>query len=248
MDAMFKASDPEVDSKRPRHWEPALDNAFVIRDREHGLNMDLMTYSMYALAAKDTQALLNYTTLTRHANRTFQTFFQYFVANGMSLSKGGLVYQSIDDRSLEGLGRPVDVNGIALPARQYPVPDTNHTTEAWVSNRIQILHMNPIATYLTLAILVWLIGTTAVVTCLQRRYMSGMVRDVRLIADVLVLLAGSNNFLSLMHEKGISLEQDKNVRTMLGWFKDRDGQTRWGIEVVGGTNAVEWVDASEKKA
>ncbi|KAF2125155.1 hypothetical protein P153DRAFT_390003 [Dothidotthia symphoricarpi CBS 119687] len=249
MDAMFRASDPDdVNTGLATYWQPVEDNAFVMHDQEHGLNMDFMTYSMYAAAAKDAKALLDYTTLVRHADRTFQTFFQHFVANGMSLKEGGLAYQGINDRSLEDLGRLVDINGTALPARQYPTSDTNSTAEAWVSNRVQVLHMNPIATYLTIAILIWLIGTTAVVMCLQRRYMSCMVRDVQLIADILVLVAGSDNLLKLVHERGISLKRDEIIKTKLGWFKDQDGEIRWGVEVVGGTNAVEWVDTPKEIA
>ena len=43
--------------------------------------------------------------------------------------------------------------------------------------------MNQIATYLSIAILIWLIGTAAIVTCLQRKYIGSMIRDIELIAD-----------------------------------------------------------------
>ncbi|CAO2652775.1 Nn.00g021860.m01.CDS01 [Neocucurbitaria sp. VM-36] len=243
MDSMFKAADPTIDSVLHTTSETASDNAFVMRDQEHGLNMDLMTYSMYALAGKNPEALLDYDILVSHANRTFQTFFQHFINNGLSITEGGLTYQNIKDESYEGLGRPVDIKGTALAPRTYPVVDTNDTIQASMSNRIQVLHMNPVATYLSTAILIWLIGTTAVMMCLQRRYTRSMIRDVQLIADVLVLVAGSDNFLEMIHDKGMSLKKNKDIRTMLGWFKGVDGEVRWGVEVVGGRNAVEWVKA-----
>jgi hypothetical protein len=103
--------------------------------------------------------------------------------------------------------------------------------------------MNTTATYLSTAILIWLIFTTLLVTGLQRRYTRFMNRDVQLIADMLVLIAGSDNLLELMENEGVESKKSDNVRTMLGWFRDRSGEVRWGIEVVGGENAVEWVDA-----
>jgi hypothetical protein len=244
MDSLFRASDPTVDTAFANYIEPSNDNAFVMRDRENGLNMDLMTYSMYALANKDPKALLDYDTLVTHADRTFQTFFQYFVRNSLSLTEGGLVYQKIDDESYKGLGRPVDVNGTALPSQQeYSVPTGKRTIDAWVSNRIQVLHLNPVATYLTVGILIWLIGTAAIMACLQRKYTGSMIRDVSLIADVLVLVAGSNNLLELICETGVELKKADDIKTMLGWFRDRSGEIRWGVEGVGGRDAVEWVDA-----
>jgi hypothetical protein len=48
-----------------------------------------------------------------------------------------------------------------------------------------------------------------------------------------------------VEERGIALKKDREVQTMLGWFKDKDGEVRWGIEVVGGRDPVQWVDAPE---
>ena len=250
LDAMFGAYDRSPEDSVPGGgFEYLLDNAFNIRDQDVGMNMDLMTYSMYALADKDPEALLNYTTLVSHANRTFQTFFQQFVNSKLSLIDGGWAYQKLDDRSLEGLGRPVDENGTAIAERVYPQTlDANRSIAASVSHRIRVLHMNPVATYLSAAIIIWLIATAACITCLQRRYTSFMLRDVELIAEVLVLVAGSDNLLHLVQERGLALKRDKEVRTMLGWFKRRDGEVRWGVEIVGGPNAVEWVDSPREEA
>jgi len=223
--------------------EDPSDNAFVMRDPETGMNMDLMTYSMYSLANKNPRALLDYATLVTHANHTFQTFFQHFISNGLSLEQGGWGYQKIGDNSTQALGEPVTRDGRVLPRRKYKGLRTNRTVEALVSHRTQVLHMNAIATYLSVAIIIWLIGTTAVVSFLQRKYTGPLIRDVLLIADVLVLVAGSDHLLRLVEERGVALKNANDVKTMLAWFKDRDGEVRWGIEVVGGSDAAEWVDA-----
>lgn len=224
-------------------WEATDENAFVFRDEKNGESMDLMTYSMWTLANKDPNALLNFTTLATYADLTFQTFFQHFVNSGLSLSKGGLAYQPINDNSMDSIGRSVDENGTSIEEKKFPVLNTNRPITASVSHRQRVLNMNPVATYLSTAILIWLILTTLVVVCVQRSYTRFMNRDVELIADMLVLIAGSDNLLELAAEKGVELKKNKDIKTMLGWFVDRDGQVRWGVEVVGGRRAVSWVDA-----
>jgi hypothetical protein len=243
MGSMFKAADPYIGPDGTSFSESIHDNAFVMRDTEIGMNMDLMTYSMYRLVNKDPRALLDYATLVTHANHTFQTFFQHFINNGLSLDQGGLGYQKIDDDSMDALGEPVTWDGRILPQRKYASRNTNRTVEASVSHRIQVLHMNTTATYLSVAIIIWLIGTSAVVSCLQRKYTNPLIRDVQLIADILVLVAGSDRLLRLLEERGVALKNAHDVKTMLGWFKDKNGEVRWGIEVVGGSDAAEWVEA-----
>ncbi|KAL5385541.1 hypothetical protein DPSP01_004655 [Paraphaeosphaeria sporulosa] len=230
----------------PANFETLTDNVFNFRDVANGLNMDLMTYSMYAMAGRDSSALLNYTTLVTNANRTLQTFFQHFVQAGVSMTTGGYAYQGVEDRTMTDLGRAIDTNGAPISQPVYSVYHAERTGMATVTSRIQILYMNPVATFLSVGILTWLIGTAVVIICLQRRYTRSMMRNVEVIADVLVLIAGSDNFLSLVQERGIAIKQDRKVCTKLGWFKDRRGQVRWGVEVVGGRNAVEWVDAPKQ--
>ncbi|KAF2850524.1 hypothetical protein T440DRAFT_479216 [Plenodomus tracheiphilus IPT5] len=214
------------------------DNAFVFRDKEHGMNMDLMTNSMYTMANKDPHALLNYTTLVTYADRTIQTFFQHFINSGLSLKDGGYAYQPIEPQSQ------------VTHATKRSIGDSqtkgNRGIEASVSHRVQVLSMNTTATYLSAAILAWLIGTTLLIMGVQRKYVGSVVRDVHLIADMLVLVAGSDNFLEMVEQEGVALKKSRDVNTMLGWFRDRDGNVRWGIEVVGGRDAVDWVDAPKE--
>jgi hypothetical protein len=243
LDSLLGSTDRLTGTVGTGAYERLSENAFVFRDANNGINMDLMTYSMYTLAKQDPEALLNYTAMAHFADLTFQTFFQHFVNSGLSLSKGGYAYQPIQDASMQSLGKPVDENGTLIAEKNFPVLNTSRTITASVSHRIRVLHMNTTATYLSSAILIWLIFTTVIVLCLQRRYTSFMNRDVQLIADMLVLIAGSDNFLELVAERGVDLKKNRDIKTMLGWFRDRDGQVRWGVEVVGGRNAVDWVDA-----
>ena len=114
MNSMFNAADTWLSSTRYGEGEPFFDKAFVIRDQDRGLNMDLMTYSMYSLANKNPEALLDYSTLVKYADRTFQTFFQHFIRTDMSLTEGGFAYQKISDKSKEDMEPPIYANGAVL--------------------------------------------------------------------------------------------------------------------------------------
>ncbi|KAF2009514.1 hypothetical protein BU24DRAFT_401289 [Aaosphaeria arxii CBS 175.79] len=235
-----------VEPARSVFYQP---DSFRIVDREFGMNMDYISYAMFLLAGKDQDALLNYDTLVDSANRTLQTYFQHYVANKLSLQDGGFAYQKIGDNSMDSLPPAVDDTWtVEQPEKVYPSLNTNRGGIALVTSRFQILHMNSVATYLSAAILIWLIGTSVVVAALQRRYTRYMLRNVDSIADVLVLVAGSENFLSLVQQRGLTLRRDRDIKTKLGWFKGKDGEVRWGVEIVGGPDAVEWVDSPANAA
>ena len=93
----------------------------------------------------------------------------------------------------------------------------------------------------------WLIITTVVVAILQKRYFGTLVRNVECLGDVLVLIAGSANFLQVVREieAGRLLPGDyEHLRTRLGWFVDEDGGLRWGIEMeesYGEGPGVHWI-------
>jgi len=70
-----------------------------------------------------------------------------------------------------------------------------------------------------------------------------MQRNITYIADMLVLIAGSDNLLKLIKKRGVDLNSEKSVFTRLGWFRKSDGEVRYGIEIIGRENAVEWVAA-----
>jgi hypothetical protein len=69
-----------------------------------------------------------------------------------------------------------------------------------------------------------------------------MNQKVETLADMLQLIAGSDELLARVEGKsGYDLNRD-SMRTRLGWFKDKFGDVRWGIEV---ENAVDWVERPE---
>jgi hypothetical protein len=177
---------------------------FSIRDKQLGINMDFMSRANFFQAGDDADALLNVSALIEHSQHTFQTFFKHFVARG-SVGKESAFWNDDVDGSIDGT----------------------------VAQHIQVLKMNETATWLSLAIIFLLIAILAVViVALQIVYpKTCMEHPVECLADTLMMVAGSDEFVDLVHEGGI---EKSNVRTRLGWFKDRRGVDRWGIEVVDG--------------
>jgi len=52
------------------------------------------------------------------------------------------------------------------------------------------------------------------------------------MADVLVLVAGSEQLLQLIKQKGVDeLMAEDAIHTRLGWFRDDDGSVRWRIDI-----------------
>lgn len=79
----------------------------------------------------------------------------------------------------------------------------------------------------------WLIATTVVIAAVQRRYLKNLKGDVAYVADTLALVTRSDKLLKLLQDRREGkFEENDAIKTRLGWFKDREGQSRWGIEVV----------------
>ncbi|KAJ6020520.1 hypothetical protein N7540_006024 [Penicillium herquei] len=222
--------------------EDLNDNTYNIRDTINGLNMDFMTYSMWSMAGKNSQALLNTTTFTELAEKTYTTFFQHFVSQNLSAQTGGWAYQRINASLPSTLGPVVDIVDNYMPGTtaskyqdtMHPISHTNRTVSAEITQRVELLQMNTIAVWLSVSIMIWLIFTTIIVAVLQRRYFGSLVRNVECLGDVLVLIAGSANFLQVVREieSGKLVEGAyEDLRTRLGWFVDEDGGLRWGIEM-----------------
>lgn len=223
-------------------YEDLRDNTYNIRDELNGLNMDFMTYSMYSMAGKDPAALLDVATFRNLTEKTFTTFFQHFVSNNVSLETGGWGYQSINASLPSSLGPALQLENHYNPGKKpskfqddmHPISHTNRTAAAHISQRVELLQMNAVAVWLSIGILSWLIITTAVVAILQKRYFGSLVRNVESLGDVLVLIAGSSNFLQVAREietGKLSSEDYENLKTRLGWFIDESGELRWGIEM-----------------
>jgi hypothetical protein len=234
--------------------EDLEDMTFNIRDRDQGINVDFMTYAMYSLVGKDPEALLDVVKLSNATQRVFSTFFQHFASSSVSLKEGGFAYQPIG-HTIEDPGPVYDIGQVPistftdrLPANysnDYPRLNTVREANATVSMRIDVLHMNPTATWLSFAILFWLALTTIIVAAIERTHVKRLNRGMDTLGSVLVWIAGSDNLLQLVKDRDIEqLKKDRSVWTRLGWFRDSKGVVRWGIEAEGGEGMrpVEWVD------
>ncbi|KAL1626267.1 hypothetical protein SLS54_003104 [Diplodia seriata] len=174
--------------------EDASDRAFNVRDPTRGLNLDYMTYAMYSLAHQDPLALLNTTAMDALARRTFSTFFQHYASGD-----GGWAFQPLNATLPNDLGAYY-AGSPAVPPPRSGGPTSNGTAVVRISRRTDVLDVNAAAVWLSVGILAWLAATVAVVAGLQRRYLRGLDRDVGCVADVLVLVAGSERLLRLMRE------------------------------------------------
>lgn len=135
-----------------------------------------------------------------------------------------------------------------VPENVYRKLNTSRLVNGTVSTRIEFLRMNNIATWLSVVSLMWLICTSIVVVAIQRSYLSFLLRDIESLANVLVLVAGSESLLKLVRENDIKLlAKNAEIMTKLGWFRGKDGKIRWGVEIVGdvGLGVVEWMDGPD---
>ncbi|KAI2792564.1 hypothetical protein POX_b02602 [Penicillium oxalicum] len=239
------------------HSENLNDNTYNIRDEIKGLNLDFMSYAMYTMAGKNPKALLDPDLYLSLAQKTFTTFFQHYISNNISMETGGWGYQTINASLPDSLGPIVEVVNNWLPGNKptiyqdemHPISTTNRTVIAQISKRVEILQMNALAVWLSVGIMAWLVTITLLVIVLQRRYFSRLVRNVESLGDVLVLIAGSTNLLQVAREiqtGQLSPGQYEDLRTRLGWFMDKDGALRWGVEMVetvGDGPVVEWISS-----
>lgn len=244
MNALLRASRRESSLGTAKHAYTGFDDddtdqAFNIRNNKTGLNMDFMSYASYVQAGRNSEALLNYDTLLHHTQKTFTLFFQHFASSTVSLGTGGWVYQPIN-ATFKDLGPPhrdtlPQVAPGGKPAVKYtdlPAQNTERNFTGTMSSRVEVLRMNTVAVWLSLSLLIWLTITMLVVAALQRWYFGDLRRNVESIADVMVLIAGSDRLLSLVREMGVEGLMKSDVKTRLGWFLGSDGRLRWGIEVV----------------
>ncbi|KAF2448838.1 hypothetical protein P171DRAFT_518289 [Karstenula rhodostoma CBS 690.94] len=233
----FEMSDDETnafgfDSLYPNYTRNGA--PYFIREGHSG--MDLMSYCMYYLADKNTTALLANTTLySELVDKTIQTFFAHF-AVGDANSTSRRAYTEVGEK-MPDLGRKVVLDVKAKTLKQedpeiYPPTDTNRDVGAQLRQRVQLLKMNHIATWLSFGILVSLLLTTIAIAFLHRRFLSPLHRNIESMADVMLLVAGSDHLLTLVKDRGVeALRQDDNLLVRLGWFRDETGKLRWGIEV-----------------
>jgi hypothetical protein len=206
--------------------EDLSNERFSIRDSRKGINMDFMSYANYHLAGSNATVLLNNTKLFEFSEKTFQTFFKHYASTG-KWAYGSRARNNVYDSENVGDWNAERANGT-------------------FTERIEILAMNETATWLSLSIIFLLIIILVVlIVSLQVVYPStSMQHHVECLADVLLMVAGSDELVELVHERGIHSLEKSGVEMRLGWFKDKRGAVRWGIEVANGD--VEWVGAPQK--
>jgi hypothetical protein len=218
--------------------DQADDKVFNLRDNTTGLNLDFMSYAAYTQVGFDPTALLDPDILFETSQKVFSTFFQHFVNNNITKNDGGWVYQPIGqelkvNQPMVNMPTQYTPDGLVAPKFEDVVRNSSQTTTATISTRVEVLRMNEVAFWISASILIWLIITIIIFASVQRKYYGGMMRNVECIADVLVLIAGSERLLAVIKEKGIDtiLKEDR-ILTRLGWFRDPDGTMRWRIELV----------------
>jgi hypothetical protein len=200
--------------------EDVFSSRFSIRDTAQGLNMDFVSYASYILAGAQPTTLLDGAVLQANSEKTLQTFFKHFVTSGRWTYGGNEKTAVYDSTALY-----------------------SDRAEGEVSQRIEVLTMNAVATWLSLGIVFLLMAILCVlIVVLQVVYpRDAMQRKVECLGDVLGMVAGSDGLVGLVREGEIVGEGPK---MRLGWFRDRRGKVRWGVEAVG---EVEWVDGPEEE-
>lgn len=217
--------------------EQLSDNTFNIRNNRTGLNLDFMSYAMYIRAKRDSVALLDADVLREHTEKVFTTFFQHYVSSQLSLEEGGWAYQPIG-ANLDGVGAKIINPDMKFQNRTSKAPvarpaqNTQRELTATATERVEVLHMNSIAFIVCVVLLGWLIMTTLVVVAIVRWHIRNLPRNIQSIADVVVLVAGSDKLLALVREKGVDGLKNQRIKTRLGPFRDSEGNMRWGIEVI----------------
>ncbi|KAI3342654.1 hypothetical protein F4824DRAFT_115259 [Ustulina deusta] len=202
------------------------DQTFNIR--QPGLNVDLMTYSMLSLVNYDHEALLDLEILKRTAQQTFTALFQNFASNNVSFTTGGYVFQSPGEKL------PDDLDGPANKSSEAYVAPVNGTVATHISRSVELLKISKPAAWICLLILAYLILVGVTLTIASRRYPTVLLRRINSIAEIAVLMAGSHRLLKLAREKAAKdFRLDPSTRVRLGWFNDKNGTIRWGIEVAG---------------
>lgn len=206
-------------------WESLEDQTFNIR--QPGLNVDLMTYSMLSLVNYDHEALLDLETLTRTAQKTFTALFQNYATTNISFAGGGYVFQP------PGIKLPDDLDGPVTMSSRADAAPIKETVVMHIARPVELLKISKPAAWICLSILAYLIIVGTTLTIASWGYSSLLPRRINSIADIAVLMAGSQGLLRLARETAVNSSRfDANKMVRLGWFNDANGTRRWGIEVV----------------
>jgi hypothetical protein len=218
-----------------------------------------MSYVSYKRSQQSNpEALIDQETLLKQSKATFSLFFKHFVNSGISSDTGGWASQKFGSRlvvepHMEAYYTTTIQNAINIPLRSHsflpngdPAPhfedvpphsiDQNGTATLTIS--VETLSLNKKAFWTATGILASLICIMVAFIILNKSYLGGIIRNVECIADVIVLIAGSERLLALVQENGIeTIVKEDKILTKLSWFEDSDGKQRWGIELAESSDA-----------
>lgn len=205
----------------PFNYENLDDDRFNIRDKEKGYNMDFMSYANLYQANMDSMSLLDPDVLLNYSQRTFQTFFQHFASQ---------------TKWFDG----------QLMAYERTTGDGNKQVEVTITQRVETLKMIPSATWLSVAIIASLVVIlTILIVSLRIIYPHDVLQNnIACLADMFALIEGSEGLLWFAERHDIETLRESGLHTRLGWFKDRMGTVRWGVELVDAPG-VEWIEQPE---
>jgi hypothetical protein len=218
-----------------------------------------MSYVSYKQSRQSyPEALIDQKTLLERSQATFSLFFKHFVNSGMSSDTGGWAFQEVGSRlvvepRMQGYYTTTMQNATHIPLRSHsflpngdPAPQfedvsprsNNQNGTATLTTSVETLSLNKKAFWVATGILVSLTCIMVTFIILNQNYSGGMIRNVECIADVIVLIAGSERLLALVQEKGIeAIVKEDKIHTQLSWFEDDDGKQRWGIELAESNDA-----------
>jgi len=223
LSAAFQPFKVYIGYPEPVQFENLDDQRFNIRDPTRGLNVDFMSYSNYILANQDALALLDANTLLNHSQFTFQTFFQHF-ASQTKWTDGQFM-------ALQEMGKD----------------DKTEKIQTTVSQRIEVLKMISSATWLTVVILVLLmiILTTLMISLKVFYPPTTLQSNIECLADAMAMIAGSDELLERVQRYEMEELKRSELETRLGWFRDRRGHVRWGVEFTDALE-IEWLEKPTK--
>ncbi|CBX98470.1 hypothetical protein LEMA_P098790.1 [Plenodomus lingam JN3] len=217
---LIQAASLNLNNNDPLKFENFQDERYNIRDRQLGLNMDFMSYSNYVQVNRDNRALLDSDTMFNVSRRTFQTFFQHYASRTRWIDGNLIAYDQVE------------------PNGDFQMPVV-------MSQRIEVLALSEIATWLCVAILVVIIAVLFVlIISLKFLYPHTLLRrNVRCLADAISMVYESEHFVEQVVRQGPEQLAKSGLKTKLAWFRNRNGKVTWGIEVV--DDGVEWIGKSE---
>lgn len=222
------------------HAEDLDDKNFNFRRPEQGLNTDLMSYSMYELAGRDLESLMDPAQMIEVGQKVFSTFFQHFVSSNGSAS-GGWAFQEVGATLPPNLG-PVLNSSTASGLADYQTQNTTLTSDptapVHVDISVEILEMAPVAVYLTLSILLVLAIITIVITLMAYPHFKLLHQNFDNLGSVVAVVYASEKLQQWIRahpgpaqwrEKGV---QGQRLFVRLGRYVGLGGIETWGIDVV----------------